>query len=57
MLMCVINLGEVVYKTAREYGQERSQGASALAQALAIEFVDVDRHWRCRQPRSRAFTA
>jgi ribonuclease VapC len=43
ILMCVINLGEVVYRTGREYGQERSQGASALAQALAIEFVDVDR--------------
>jgi ribonuclease VapC len=42
-LMCVINMGEVVYKTAREYGQERSKGISALIQALAVEFVDVDR--------------
>jgi predicted nucleic acid-binding protein len=43
MLMCVVNLGEVIYRTLREYGQERSQEVSVLAQALAIEFVDVDR--------------
>jgi predicted nucleic acid-binding protein len=43
ILMCVVNLGEVIYRTLREYGQERSQEVSVVAQALAIEFIDVDR--------------
>jgi predicted nucleic acid-binding protein len=43
ILMCVINLGEVIYRTLRQYGQERRQEVLVLTQALAIEFVDVDR--------------
>lgn len=44
VLMCVVNLGEVVYRTLREYGEQRAQEAAVLAQALAIDFADVDRH-------------
>jgi predicted nucleic acid-binding protein len=43
VLMSVINLGEVVYRTARDHSLKRSQEVSAFAQALAIEFIDADR--------------
>lgn len=43
LLMCIVNLGEVIYRTLREYGQQRAEEVLVLVQALPIEFVDADR--------------
>lgn len=43
LLMCIVNLGEVIYKTLREYGQQRTEEVLVVTQALAIDFIDADR--------------
>ena len=43
LLMCIVNLGEVIYRTLREYGQQRTEEVLVLVQALPIEFIDADR--------------
>ena len=40
--MASVNLGEVFYKTIREYGLERGQEILAAIQQLPVEIVSVD---------------
>ena len=43
LYMCSINLGEVFYKTMREYGIERGRFVLAMIARDPIEIVDPDR--------------
>ncbi len=40
--MCYVNLGEVYYITAREFGTVKANEAIAIVKRLPIEFVEVD---------------
>ena len=42
LVMSVINLGEVFYKTARQSGLERAKAVLAMAKQFPIEFPPVD---------------
>jgi len=43
LVMTVINLGEVVYRTIREHGEDQAEEVLSLIAGYAIDFVDVDR--------------
>ena len=42
LFMCYVNLGEVYYITAREFGTVRANEIIAIVKRLPIEFVEVD---------------
>jgi predicted nucleic acid-binding protein len=42
LVMSVINLGEVFYKTVRQSGLDRARAVLAMAKQLPIEFRQVD---------------
>jgi len=43
LLLCTINLGEVLYMTERRRGLEKAQDVQALIDGLPIEIVDATR--------------
>ena len=43
VVMCLVNLGEVLYITERERGLAMAQGVLALTESLALELLDASR--------------
>ena len=43
VVMCLVNLGEVLYITERERGLAMAQGVLALAESLPLELLEVSR--------------
>ncbi len=43
LMMAVVNLGEVIYRTIREHGVQRAQEVLTDLENYPVEFVDIDR--------------
>ncbi len=43
LVMAVVNLGEVIYRTIREYSEERAAQVLGMIEAYSIDFVNVDK--------------
>jgi len=54
LFMCYVNLGEVYYITAREFGTVKANEAIAIVKRLPIEFVEVDESLALTAGRIRA---